>query len=190
MLERVLDLFWKPLSIRSHLNKSRGDQQRGSALALGIIYHAQRRACLSVVTRLALLGQLVTFISGWGVYFTDELFLCVCSCRRYIVRTFLLAQWVKTGPESDSFTKMDSWSRGLTDNPKASLWKAVAMIGWWWTGVQQKDLLVKISAGAGDFTQFIGRGEEEGTQGTQTGDFYSVHTPSDGWGLRLGSWSR
>lgn len=41
------------------------ETSRGAAtLALGVLYHAQRRACLSLVTRLALLGQLVTFISG------------------------------------------------------------------------------------------------------------------------------
>lgn len=46
------------------LNKSQGDQQKGSTLALTITYHAQRCVCLSVVTDLALLRQLVTFIIG------------------------------------------------------------------------------------------------------------------------------
>lgn len=30
MLERLLDLFWKPPAIQPRLNKSQGDQQRGS----------------------------------------------------------------------------------------------------------------------------------------------------------------
>lgn len=30
MLERLLDLFWKPPSVQPHLNKSQGDQQSGS----------------------------------------------------------------------------------------------------------------------------------------------------------------
>lgn len=64
MLERLLDLFWKPLSIQPHLNSLRKTSGKAATLAVGITYHAQRCACLSVVPHLALLGQLVTFISG------------------------------------------------------------------------------------------------------------------------------